>query len=377
MTRSKRVCTRLLVVDDDPGMHTLVHDLVDNDSTSIISALTLSEGLRIASLQRIEVVLLDHLLPDGEGIDRIADFIGQDRLRPIVYVTAQADSKTAIEAIKRGAFEFPSKPIDFELLRQRIAEAIEYRRLTRLPVLMDSATSKEIEGDILVGRCRSMQAVYKSIGRLSTLRTPILIEGEVGTGKEMIARAIHQNGSGASGPFRKISSKEFGDAELQVELFGGSNANTSAIRNCNGGTLMVDDIDNWSVATQSRLLRYLQSHSIDGVSADTRIILATSFKVRDLLQSGKLRNDLFYFLSPYVIRVPALRERQEDLELLVSHFMQRIAHVSSTQKEQGPPRVSNPFRFIETKTVAERDRRATQPYFFDQGNACESRLFGD
>ena len=105
---------------------------------------------------------------------------------------------------------------------------------------------------------------------------------------------------------------------------------------------MIDDIDNWSVATQSRLLRFLQSHSIDGVSADTRIILATSFKVRDLVQSGKLRNDLFYFLSPYVIRVPALRERQEDLELLVSHFMQRIAHVSSTQKEQGPPRVSNP-----------------------------------
>lgn len=350
---------RLLVVDDDPGMHTLVHDLVDNESTSIISAMTLAEGLRIASVQRIDVVLLDHLLPDGEGIDRIAEFIAHDRLRPILYVTAQAGSKTAIEAIKRGAFEYLSKPIDFKLLRQRIAEAIEYRRLTRLPVLVDSASSKENESDILVGRCRGMQEVYKSIGRLSTLRTPILIEGEVGTGKEMIARAIHQNGSCASGPFRKISSKEFEDADLQIELFGGSYANTpvpneqlplsanlfatkpSAILNCGGGTLMVDDIDNWSVATQSRLLRFLQSHSIDGVSADTRIILATSFKVRDLVQSGKLRNDLFYFLSPYVIRVPALRERQDDLELLVSHFMQRIAHVSSTQKEQGPPRVSN------------------------------------
>ncbi len=330
MTRSKGVCTRLLVVDDDPGMHTLVYDLVDTKSTSVLSAMTLAEGLRIASLQRIDVILLDHLLPDGEGIDRIADFIANDRLRPILYVTAQAGSKTAIEAIKRGAFEFLSKPIDFKLLRQRIAEAVEYRRLTRLPVLVDSASSKEAESDILVGRCRSMQEVYKSIGRLSTLRTPILIEGEVGTGKEMIARAIHQNGSNASGPFRKISSKEFEDAEFQTELFG-----------CGGGTLMVYDIDHWSVATQSRLLRFLQSHSIDGVSADTRIILATSFKVRDLVQSGKLRNDFFYFLSPYVIHVPALRERQEDLELLVSHFMQRIAHVSSTQKEQGPPRVSN------------------------------------
>ena len=341
MTRSKSVRARLLVVDDDPGMHTLVHDLVDNESTSIISAMTLAEGLRIASLQRVDVVLLDHLLPDGEGLDRIADFIAHDRLRPILYVTAQAGSKTAIEAIKRGAFEYLSKPIDFKLLRQRIAEAIEYRRLTRLPVLMDSLSSEETDSDILVGRCRGMQEVYKSIGRFSTLRTPILIEGEVGTGKEMIARAIHQNGPCASGPFRKISSKEFGDSELQIELFGGSYAKPSAILNCGGGTLMIDDIDNWSMATQSRLLRFFQSHSIDGISTDTRIILATSFKVRDLVQSGKLRNDLFYFLSPYVIRVPALRERQEDIELLVSHFIQRIAHVSSAQKEHGPPRVSS------------------------------------
>ena len=341
MTRSKSVRARLLVVDDDPGMHTLVHDLVDNESTSIISAMTLAEGLRIASRQRVDVVLLDHLLPDGEGLDRIADFIAHDRLRPILYVTAQAGSKTAIEAIKRGAFEYLSKPIDFKLLRQRIAEAIEYRRLTQLPVLMDSLSSEEPDSDILVGRCRGMQEVYKSIGRFSTLRTPILIEGEVGTGKEMIARAIHQNGPCASGPFRKISSKEFGDSELQIELFGGSYAKPSAILNCGGGTLMIDDIDNWSVATQSRLLRFFQSHSIDGISTDTRIILATSFKVRDLVQSGKLRNDLFYFLSPYAIRVPALRERQEDIELLVSHFIQRIAHVSSAQKEHGPPRVSS------------------------------------
>lgn len=104
---------------------------------------------------------------------------------------------------------------------------------------------------------------------------------------------------------------------------------------------MIDDIDNWPAATQSRLLRFLQTNSIDGIAADTRVILATSVPIRDLVQSGKIRNDLFYFVSPFVIRVPALRERPEDLELLVSHFMQRIANVSSTQESQGPPRVSN------------------------------------
>ena len=364
MSNSSGDITRLLVVDDDPGMHTLAHDLFANESTNVLFAATLSDGLRIAAKQRIDVVLLDHLLPDGEGIDRIAEFISHDRLLPILYVTAQAGSKTAIEAMKRGAYEYISKPIDFKLLRQRVVEAVEYRRLTRLPVLVDSSTSQAAESDILVGRCRGMQEVYKSIGRLSNLRSPILIEGEVGTGKEMIARSIHQNGYFASGPFRKISSKEFEDAELQVELFGGTNASASAasasaasepspislkpltgklpaLLECSGGTLMIDDIDNWSVATQSRLLRFFQSNAVDGIASDTRVILATSYKIHDLVQTGKIRNDLFYFVSPFVIRVPALRERQEDLELLVSHFMQRIAHVSSTHDGHGPPRVSS------------------------------------
>lgn len=344
MSSSKIVCARLLVVDDDPGMHTLIHDLLDSESIAVLSASTLEEGLKIAAVQRIDVVLLDHLLPDGQGIDRIADFIAHDRLLPILYVTAQAGSKTAIDAIKRGAFEYLSKPLDFELLRKRIVEAIEYRRLTRVPVLVESTLSDGAERDILVGRCLGMQEVYKSIGRLSNLRSPILIEGEVGTGKEMIARTIHQNGAFASGPFRKISSREFEDAELQVELFGGaspSDGKPSAILNCSRGTLIIDDIDHLSVATQSRLLRYLQSNAIDGMEADTRVILASSFKIRDLVQSGRLTNDLYYFLSPYVIRVPALRERQEDLELLVSHFMQRLAHVTLAQQTLGPPRVSN------------------------------------
>ena len=356
MSNSSGDGTRLLVVDDDTGMHTLVHDLFTNESTSIFVATTLSDGLRIASKLRIDVVLLDHMLPDGEGIDRIPDFISQDRLRPILYITAQAGSKTAIEAIKRGAFEYLSKPIDFQLLRQRLAEAIEYRRLTRIPVLVESDSTRAIESDVLVGRCRSMQEVYKCIGRFSNLRSPILIEGEVGTGKEMIARSLHQNGSMAKGPFRKISSREFSDAELQTELFGGNLSNVpsasvevgksalhkpSALLKCSGGTLMIDDIECWSVATQSRLLRFLQSNSIDGVTVDTKVILATSQRVRDLAQTGGIRNDLFYVLSPFVIRVPALRERQEDLELLVSHFMQRIANVSTPQQGQGPPRVSS------------------------------------
>ena len=134
MSAYKGDCTRLLVVDDDLGMHTLVHELVGRESITLFSATTLAEGLRIAAQHRVDIVLLDHQLPDGQGIDRIHDFIANDRLRPILYITAQAGSQTAIEAIQQGAFEYLSKPIDFKLLRQRINEAIEYRRLTRMPV---------------------------------------------------------------------------------------------------------------------------------------------------------------------------------------------------------------------------------------------------
>ena len=337
MTSSARgTLVRLLVIDDDPGMHTLVQDLVANDQIQVIGVKTLVEGVQIASQQRIDVILLDHLLPDGDGIDRIAEFISQDRLRPILYITSQTGSKTAIEAIKRGAFEYLSKPVDFSLLKQRIAEAIEYRRLTRLPVLIGGISGQGPESDILVGRCRGMQDVYKSIGRLASLRSPILIEGEVGTGKEMIARAIHQHGPRGSGPFHKVSTFDFDELSFQKEIF----SKSGKLFHCHGGTLMLEEIQSWSMATQSRFLRFFQDGKIEGDNIDTRVIMTTSIPSRELVQSGKLRSDLYYTLSPFMVRVPALRDRQEDFELLVSHFMQRLAQVSSTHQSVGPARVS-------------------------------------
>ncbi len=326
---------RILVIDDDPSMVTLVHGLIPGASTYMTSALTIAEGLRLASEQRYDVIVLDHMLPDGLGLDQIKQLVAYDRLRPIVYITAHSGAHTAIEAIKRGAFDYLTKPINFGLLKKRLNEALEYRALTRLPVLVDSASIDSCESDVLIGRCRAMQEVYKNIGRLANLHDPVLIEGEVGTGKEMVARTVHSYGARQQAEFLKVGCEELTEALQQAE----NRSLEQCFPQCRGGTLLVEEITSLTNATQTKLLATLQSIVANSPTA-TRLIISTSIPSRQLLERGILRSDLYYFLSPYTVRVPALREREEDLELLVSHFMLRLAHVTATNQNQGPPRVS-------------------------------------
>lgn len=315
-------------------MSTIVQSLTGLPTLEVAIAGKLKEGLQLAAKQRFDLVLLDHLLPDGAGLDHIETLIGHDRLRPILYVTAQSGSLTAIEAIKRGAYDYLSKPLDFDLLKQRIAEAVEYRQLTRLPVLVESKDDATQLSDVLVGRCRAMQEVYKGIGRLASLAAPVLIEGEVGTGKEMVARAIHEHGARAGQAFVKLSTTDSVEESLAEAIFGDAGSD-AAPPNPAGGTLMIEEVGGLSSAFQSRLLRFFQEPN-----PGLRIILSTSTPARDLAQQGRLRGDLYYFLSPYLITVPSLRHRMDDLELLVAHFMQNIGFVSATRDADGPPRVS-------------------------------------
>jgi two-component system nitrogen regulation response regulator GlnG len=335
MSVSAHKTARILVIDDDPTMSTLVHGLIPGAATCITSALTIADGIRLATEQRFEVIVLDHLLPDGFGLDQIQQLVAHDRLRPILYITAQSGAHTAIEAIKRGAFDYLTKPINFNLLKKRLNEALEYRNLTRMPVLVESGSIENSESDVLIGRCRAMQEVYKNIGRLANMSDAVLIEGEIGTGKEMIARAIHSYGARQQEQFLKISSDDVTDALQQVE----KPSLEQCFPQCRGGTLLVEEITSLTIAMQAKLLVTLQRNSIENPSA-IRLMISTSVPSRQLLERGILRSDLYYFLSPYTVRVPPLREREEDLELLVAHFMQRLARVTATNQNQGPPRVS-------------------------------------
>ena len=220
-----------------PASSTLVHGLIPGATTCITSALTIAEGVRLASERIFDVIVLDHMMPDGLGLDQIQQLVAHDRLRPILYITAQSGAHTAIEAIKLGAFDYLTKPINFGLLKKRLHEALEYRSLTRLPVLVESTLLENAESDVLIGRCRAMQEVYKNIGRLANLPDAVLIEGEVGTGKEMIARAIHSYGSRRQAEFLKVSSEELTDALLQAE----KQTLDKCFPQCCGGTLLVEE----------------------------------------------------------------------------------------------------------------------------------------
>ncbi len=335
MSSSVPKSVRILVIDDDPSMSALVQGLLTDIPICISSTLSIAQGVQLATEQQFDLIVLDHVLPDGFGLEHIPKLVKRDRLRPILYITAQTSAHTAIEAIKQGAFDYLTKPINFGLLKKRLHEAIEYRQLTRLPVLVEPSAENPIETDVLIGRCRTMQEVYKNIGRLANLPDPVLIEGEVGTGKEMVARAIHNHGNRMEAAFVKISSEELAEQLTRPECLSLDQCFPAS----RGGTLLVEELTSLAIPKQAKLLAMLQgTHS--GDTHPPRLIISTSTPARQLLERGALRSDLYYFLSPYTVRVPALRERPEDLELLVAHFMQRLAKVSSTNQNQGPPRVS-------------------------------------
>ncbi|XZE43682.1 sigma-54-dependent transcriptional regulator [Pirellulaceae bacterium SH467] len=318
---------RVLVIDDDPSMVPLVEGLLPK-GVSITGARTLEKGKSLAADHRFDVILLDQILPDGAGLDCIEALLSNDRLKPILFVTAQSDASTAIEATRKGAFDYLPKPLDFSFLRQRLLEALEYRELMRTPVVLDDPTNPSQE--ILVGRCRLMQEVYKSIGRLAAIRNAVLIEGESGTGKELVARTIHQYGEFRSFPIEKYMANDVDS--LICEL---SEAKPNDCEHGEHRTILVEDIEHLSLANQSRILQLVR-HRTETSTSRTRWFFTTSTSTRSLLDRGVLRSDFFYLLSSTLIALPPLRKRDGDLELLVSHFLQKTSQIRSTQNGHTP-----------------------------------------
>jgi two-component system nitrogen regulation response regulator GlnG len=257
---------------------------------------------------------------------------------PVIFMTASGNSDTAIEAMKLGALDYLLKPLDFAEVRKLVDQALEIRRWTRQPVaLQDTAAAIPAEGDALVGRCPAMQLVYKAIGRVASQVVTVLIRGESGTGKELVARALYHHSHRASGPFMEVNSAAIPEALLESELFGYERgAFTGADRRrigkfeqCHRGTLFLDEIGDMSPALQSKILRVLQEQRFERVggnetiAADVRVIAATNRDLERMVARNQFRADLYYRLNGYTIQLPPLRERGEDLPLLIDYFLLR------------------------------------------------------
>jgi two-component system nitrogen regulation response regulator GlnG len=328
---------RLLLIDDDP---VLVEDQVTHvfapQGVEVAVARTGQEGLEQTAARPPDAILLDVRLPDFSGLEVYQRLRQIDARIPVVFITATTTSETAIEAMRQGAYDYLFKPLDLGQLRSVVGKALELGRLMREPAVLVEAPPDDGRGDAIIGRCPAMREVYKAIGLVADQNVTVLITGESGTGKEVVARAIYQHSARARAPFLAINCAAIPEQLLESELFGHEKgAFTGADRRrigkfeqVSGGTLFLDEIGDMPLATQAKVLRLLQDQRFERVGGETiqtdvRLIAATNRDLKTWSEAGKFRPDLYYRLSVFTIGLPPLRERGDDLPLLVQHYLRR------------------------------------------------------
>ena len=329
---------RLLLVDDEPGIVFSLTDCLTSSTLSVDSAGSGREALACVKRQTPDVVLLDVRLPDQSGLDVFEQIHALEPRVPVIIMTAYASTDTAIDAMRRGAFDYLLKPVDVALLRATVDKAREVSRLSRIPAMLESDSDDPQVSDRILGHSPQMQEVYKSIGRMAPLDSTVLILGESGTGKELVARAIYHYSQRASSPFLAINCAALPEPLLESELFGHEQgAFTGAVRRrigkfeqMNGGTIFLDEIGDMSAAIQAKALRLLQDQQFERVGGsetvrtNVRVIAATNRHLSKLVEEGRFRQDLLYRLNGLTINLPPLRDRKDDLPLLTQHFIQQF-----------------------------------------------------
>jgi two-component system nitrogen regulation response regulator GlnG len=329
----------LLVVDDEPAIqHAFQRAFRDGDLT-VRSATTAAEAVAAVERERPDVVVLDVHLPDATGLATYHRLRAIDARAPVILVTGHGTTDLAIEAMKEGAFDYLVKPLELPVLRELIDRAVRSARLMKVPAALPGAGAEPAapQGDLLVGKCPAMQEVYKAIGRVARQDVTALILGESGTGKELVARAIYQHSARAGKPFVAINCGAIPENLVESELFGHEKgAFTGADRKrigrfeqAHGGTVFLDEIGELPVLAQVKMLRVLQERRFERVggdetvTTDARLIAATNADLEKMAEEGRFRKDLYFRLNVFTVRLPPLRERGDDLPLLIDHYLRR------------------------------------------------------
>jgi two-component system nitrogen regulation response regulator GlnG len=340
----------LLLIDDDPDLIVeQVRQAFPRDRVAVAG--TGADGLAQIRANTPDVILLDLRLPDQTGLEVFEQLREIDARIPVLFVTLAKAADAAIEAMKQGAYDYLFKPLDLHQLKRVVGEALEVARRMRAPaVLAETAADTDVEGAI-VGSCPAMREVYKAIGRVAAQNVPVLITGESGTGKELVARAIYQHGPRAKAPFLALNCAAIPEQLLESELFGHEKgAFTGADRRrigkfeqVNGGTLFLDEIGDMPLALQAKMLRLLQDQTFERVGGtetvktNVRMIAATHRDLKAMSEEGAFRPDLFYRLSVFTIHLPPLRERGDDLPLLVHHYLRRASRELGREIQEVAP----------------------------------------
>jgi two-component system nitrogen regulation response regulator NtrX len=323
---------RILIIDDEKNIRRTFQMVLGGEGYAVETAETGEEGLQIYQEKRPELVVLDVRLPGMDGLEVLTSLHEKDKDLPVIMISGHGTIATALEATRRGAYDFLEKPLGKERLLVAIRNALEARSLGREVARLRDRESRR---HLMVGEAPAVQAIRQQVSRVAPTGARVLITGESGTGKELVARAVHQASDRAGKPFVKVNCAAIPEELIESELFGavkGAYTGSTQTRDgkflqANGGTLFLDEIGDMSLKAQAKVLRALQEGEIERVGGnetlkvDVRVVAATNKDLSAEAEAGRFREDLFFRLNVVPIHVPPLRERADDIPLLAEHFL--------------------------------------------------------
>lgn len=334
---------RLLIVDDEQSMREFLEIMLSQDGYEVRTASTGEEGIEIYRKEAADLVLTDVRMPGMSGLDLIREIHSLDPTTPTIAITAYASAGDAIRALREGAYDYISKPFQLEDLRIVIRNALEAQRFSQENLASLQSPDKAYRLGDIIGKSSEMVDMFDLLLKVAPSKATVLIEGESGTGKELFAKAIHERSPRAARPFVPVNCTAIPETLLEAELFGHVKGSfTGAVANKSGlveaahtGTLFLDEVGDIPPSIQPKLLRFLQEREFRRIGGtedrkvDVRVIAATNRNLEKMMERGEFRGDLYYRLNVIRMRIPPLRERDEDIPLLAEHFLKKYA------REQG------------------------------------------
>ena len=330
---------RVLVVDDDPEMCRLLSDVLIEEGFSVLTIGSSLEGSKIIKKEEFDVIITDLKMEGLKGLDLLEEAKKMAPLTPVIIITAFGTIESAIQAMKMGAYDYITKPFPMDELILTVKKALENRLLKKEVLRLRKEIESRYQFHHLIGKSPAMQTIYELIERISDTSSNVLITGESGTGKELVAKAIHYNGCRKEGPFIAVNCAAIPETLLESELFGyKKGAFTDARTDKKGlifkaheGALFLDEITEMPYTLQAKLLRVIEEKEVrplgdtNSYPIDVRFISASNRDIKSFMQEGRFREDLFYRLKVIDIELPPLRQRREDIPLLIQHFINKFS----------------------------------------------------
>ena len=347
----------VLIIDDEAEIRESLQTLLEMEGYDVETAATGLQGLNRIGQRSFDLILLDLALPDRNGMDILADAHTQDPGLSVIMITAYGTVENAVKAMQSGAANFIQKPWDNEKLLADVRAAVARHRAEEENIQLKRALKQRYNFEHIVGKSEAMLKIFDLVAQVAPSRSTVLLQGESGTGKELIAKAIHLHSPRRERPFVPVNTGSMPPDLLESTLFGHvKGAFTSAIASKKGlfevadkGSLFLDEIGTMSMDTQSKILRVLQDRKfmhlggVHELQVDVRIIAATNVDLRQLVREGKFREDLFYRLNVITIDLPPLRQRKEDIPLLVEHFLRKYSKENERQYRRITPEGLRPL----------------------------------